>query len=112
MPLAVYTSTVNYRGDDRLDITAAGQDPLGKYFAPTWEMVHEYRRGQVTAEEYTTRYLDRMRESYKAHRWAWQTLLARERVVLVCYCRPGAFCHRRLLARFLTVFGAADHGEL
>jgi uncharacterized protein YeaO (DUF488 family) len=49
-------------------------------------------------DEYQVRYLAEMRRSYRTQRAAWDALLAREAVTLVCYCVDAARCHRRLLA--------------
>ncbi len=46
------------------------------------------------------------------HRNAWDRLLVRRRVVLLCYCETRALCHRRLLAEILVRMGAVDAGEL
>lgn len=44
---------------------------------------------------------------------AWRRLLARERVVLVCFCADPARCHRAILrAGILPALGAVDGGEL
>lgn len=37
------TAQYRYSGNDRLDITVKGNDPIGKIFAPTWEMVRLYK---------------------------------------------------------------------
>ena len=113
--LHVYTSTYRYpMGADRLDITVKGQDPIGKHFAPTWELVRRFKDKQhpLDEESYTREYRKLMRRSYVEHRHIWDELLARDRVVLVCFCRPGAFCHRLLLAGFLEQCGAKYEGEI
>lgn len=62
--------------------------------------------------QYEPAYLAEMRESYRVNRQAWNALLARERVVLVCYCVDSERCHRTLLGqRILTAFGAVYEGE-
>lgn len=60
---------------------------------------------------YVPAYTAEMRGSYREHRSAWDALLARERVTLVCYCVDPERCHRRLLAGFLVKLGAVDCGE-
>jgi len=61
---------------------------------------------------YRSRYEEAMRISYKERRQVWDRLLARERVVLVCYCTDPERCHRRVLANILAKLGAVDCGEL
>lgn len=110
--LEVYTSTIRYRGPDRLDISIKSGS---KVFAPTWNMVMEVK-SQVDCvkaqEEYTKTYLKMMKESFCNHPKEWDSLFERERVVLCCYCRPGEVCHRTILARFLVKLGAKYMGEI
>ena len=68
---------------------------------------------------YARLYRDEMLASYKRHRPAWDALLAREHVTLVCFCpdrAPGQrqrhTCHRGHLAGFMTRLGAVDGGEV
>jgi len=61
---------------------------------------------------YAPRFVDEMRKSYRAHRAAWDALLARPRVVLACTCTDPAHCHRALLAGILGQLGAEICGEL
>lgn len=114
----VYTAHRSYRGADRLDITLAAQDPVGRHFAPAPEdfRVFHARRvaGTATAadwEVYCAAYAAHMRASAQAHPEVWAELLARPRVTLVCACPRGVPCHRRELARMLVGLGASDGGE-
>lgn len=62
---------------------------------------------------YEPRYIEEMRASWVRKRAAWDALLARNHVVLTCYCAPpapgepesGLRCHRRLLAEILLKVG-------
>lgn len=116
--LTVFTSQLSYRGPDRLDITAKTGvrsrlgSVTGSTFAPPWDLVMGYKQGRVTQEEYIARYTELMRESYRRYRSQWDELLSMERVVLVCYCPAGSFCHRLLLAELLAKCGAAYEGEI
>lgn len=79
-----------------------------------WALAEEAARivGEAWAV-YEPAYLAEMRVSYRENRAAWDALLARRRVVLVCYCPTRERCHRGLLAgRILPAFGATDHGEI
>jgi hypothetical protein len=60
---------------------------------------------------YVEAYRSEMRESYRTQRAAWDALLARESVTLVCYCTDAARCHRTLLAGILAKLGATVAGE-
>lgn len=112
--LRVYTSQVGrYRGPDGLDTTIKSSSGIGRVFAPpSWGMVMGLKRGRVSWEAYTGWYLGHLRRMREERRDAFEALLARDRVVLLCYCRPGERCHRRLLAQVLAQEGAQDAGEI
>lgn len=106
--MLTYTSTYNYKGKDRLDITVKGSTPFGKYFAPTWTMVNLFKNGVMSEKEYTRAYiiiLDRVPEII------WKKLLEKDKITLVCFCKPDSFCHRFLLAKELEKRGAIYKGE-
>jgi len=96
---------------DLLDITVKGWSPLGRVFAPTWDMVMAHKRDKNDAV-YTEQYHDMMVKSYYANQDKWLWVLAQPRIVLACFCRAGDFCHRKLLAQYLTHLGANYKGEL
>ena len=48
-----------------LDTTAKAKGGQGKLFAPTWKMVMASKKGEITWDEYTKRYLDLMRKRYR-----------------------------------------------
>lgn len=48
----------------------------------------------------------------ECHREAWDRLLKRKRITLLCYCDGREFCHRGLLVQILVKMGAKDMGEL
>lgn len=100
--LEIYTSTIRYGGPDRLDVTVKSAGELGRAFAPAWDIVRGYQEGRISEEKYARRYRRMMLGSFKTNRAAWERVAAMDRVVLCCYCRPGAFCHRRLLAEYLA----------
>lgn len=87
-----------------VDVTRKSGRGLGLLFAPTWDMVMQHKKGCMTDEEYTERYLALLekvpREAIdKLHQHGlWNGGL----LVLYCYCRDGLFCHTYLLLSFLT----------
>lgn len=118
--LAVYTARVTYDGPGRLDITRKSAGPDGLPFAPSWDILGPMLRarkrengpaGVLLWPEYVEDYTAEMRASYRQHRAAWDALLARAEVTLVCYCNDPAHCHRTLLAGILAKLGAAARGE-
>jgi uncharacterized protein YeaO (DUF488 family) len=130
-PLRVHTARISYRGEDRLDVTAKSAAADAKAFAPTWPLVNWGLKMREEAKKkaaygdpnaasfeewhwklYVMRYTEQMRYSYATRRPAWDALLKREHVVLVCYCAEPLHCHRRVLADVLVTLGAHDLGEL
>lgn len=107
----LYTAQYKYSGDDRLDITVKGKDPIGKIFAPTWKMVMGSKEGQISWGQYKDMYRQLMRESYRQHQDIWNEVLNRDEVTLVCFCGPGTDCHRYLLAEYMVKLGVAYMGE-
>jgi len=109
MTLKVYTSQFKYNGENRFDITVKSGYQM---FAPTWPMVMDYKSGKIIKEEYIELYLEKMRRSYQNHRDVWEWLLKQDKVVLVCFCKAGDFCHRLLLSDLLVKLGAEYLGEI
>jgi hypothetical protein len=64
-------------------------------------------------ERYRPAFVAEMRSSYRDDRAAWDALLARDRVVLCCFCKYAHRCHRFLLrTEILPKLGAVDGGEI
>lgn len=106
--LQVYTSHSSYKGSDRLDITVKSGD---RAFAPTWDLVMSFKKRQISQDEFKDMYYQLMRKSYIQNRPRWDDLLSQSEVTLVCYCPPGQFCHRFVLAEILKKIGAQYKGE-
>ena len=111
----VWTAQYSYRGPDRVDITTRKTHVHGQWFAPIWgTIVAPYRKGVIDEAEYTERYMKHMKLSIQFHWEAWEWVLMQPQVTLVCFCKSGAFCHRRILVEQLLVkrwFDATDKGE-
>lgn len=118
--LIVRTARISSGDPDRLDVTRQSGSELGKVFAPSWMLLRPFlakRKADLLTErdwlDYVARYTDEMRTSFRRHGDAWESLLARERVVLVCFCTDPERCHRTVLGRdILTKLGAGFAGEL
>ena len=79
---------------DRLGITYT----TCKKLQPDWStMVGPYKEGRLTAEEYTKRYMVQL-EKLDPHELVGELGLD---AVLVCYEKPGEFCHRHIVATWL-----------
>jgi Protein of unknown function, DUF488 len=69
--------------------------------APTWELVKKYKYSGQDEQLYTDGY-----RRLLAGRWsqvkAWlDSLRTDEDITLMCFCREGWFCHRKLLAKMI-----------
>lgn len=117
MPLAVWTARISTKDSDAFDVTRKSGNPT---FAPSWKilgpMLDIRRVGRKATEEewrnYARDYFEEMRASYRSDPTPWKTLLAKERVVLTCYCTNAFRCHRTLLGKFLVKLGAEFFGEV
>ena len=89
-----------------LDATVKTGD---KIFAPSWEIVTDVKSGRITEEEYTRRYTEQMRISYKLHKFHWLEQLKQEHFAIACFCTPGDFCHRHILAKMFESAGNANN---
>ena len=74
------------------DITAKSGD---RDFAPTWENLMEYKRGEMDMEEYGLRYLGKLDQLPDS---AWEKIKEHKRVAFACYCAAGEFCHRHIFS--------------
>jgi uncharacterized protein YeaO (DUF488 family) len=75
-------------------------------FAPSWELLMEYKHGWISWGQYTQRYLDEMRAGYRADPQSFHRMAQRlDEVEFVCWCgrKRGndLRCHRFLLRGIL-----------
>lgn len=101
----IYTDIYWSKDKDRYDITVKGGTSI---FAPSWKMVMDYRRGLITEDEYKEEYLELLRtklfnkECMLVVPDELKMLMDKPRIVLVCFCKKAEFCHRVLLAEYLS----------
>jgi uncharacterized protein YeaO (DUF488 family) len=74
-------------------------------FAPSEQLLSEYKSGSLSWKAYEERYLSEMRALYRKSPQPFMDLLRREAVTLVCYEAQPDRCHRRLLAELLAKIG-------
>ena len=110
MPI-IYTAQYHYSGPDRLDITVKGGDPIGRVFAPTWDMVNGIKKGTLSEAEYEKMYWAMMAESRNHHPGTWQQVWEMSEVTFVCFCPKNAFCHRNVLKDIFVAMGCQYGGE-
>ena len=90
------------QGIEILDITA--KNKINEHFAPFYKDVMEYKNGQINEEEYTQRYMSKMRLSLRQNPALWMKLKEYENVAITCFCPAGDFCHRILFSNIMTLY--------
>jgi hypothetical protein len=87
-------------------------------FAPLMHNVMAYKSGQLSEEQYTALYLEKMAQSKIINSRTWAFLDHYPKLAIACYCPAGVFCHRHLFKKLaiehltnqnITVI---DRGEL
>jgi len=127
----VWTARIGTTSDPcALNIARTGGDPLGALFAPSMALLapeiaarkaDKVRGGaaavlegmQARWPQYREAYLVEMRASYRERRRTWESVLARPKVILLCFCVSPEHCHRTVLAAdVFAKLGARHEGEL
>jgi len=104
MNTSYYSSPKIIQGDPRL-VSISKKTPesfvvkvIYKPLCPSWNLVMSYKSGQITKEEYTTRYYDEILNNLDPAK-TYQEL--GEDSILLCWERSGYFCHRHIVAKWL-----------
>lgn len=73
--------------------------PEYQTFAPRYEFLTSYKNGVIDKDEYTVEFKRLVLDELNA-KDVWDEIVTRygEDVTLLCYEKPGEFCHRRLVA--------------
>jgi hypothetical protein len=85
--------------------------------APTWDMVNEYKKTK-DAWTYTMKYyatiIKRIYSEPNMNKSAFDSIvIGKDKIMLVCFCPAGEFCHRILAARLLENMGYGTYvGEI
>jgi uncharacterized protein YeaO (DUF488 family) len=119
--LRIFTAHRNFHHRHALDCTRGNVEEaerrgksagLGGVLAPSRELLN-WGLGEIGKErlpkdaarvfpEYQERYRAEMRLSYQRHPTEWAALLARNVLILTCYCKMPAWCHRTVAAELLV----------
>ncbi len=110
--MEIWTSTIRYKGSDKADVTRKFATGYCEALAPPWALINDLRYGRITEQEYESRYMDRLENEVPI---AFPELLMIDykkkygSITLCCFCKPGAFCHRVLLAKWLESMCFGDY---
>lgn len=70
--------------------------------APTWSIVHKYKKGRITEEEYKIEYLDLLKKRNLTPAKIVDKIP--ENSILLCYEKSSDFCHRHILASYIQEY--------
>ena len=101
----IYTS--NYarsgRNSHAVSISASAPDYYaGEHISslvPTWHMIREYKSGRMSKEEYSQLYIALMKARNGTAEEIYNSIP--HKTIMLCYEKPGDFCHRRVLADWI-----------
>ncbi len=82
--------------------------------APDWNtLLKPYKDGAIDNREYTKRYLKQLNDNKTKVINEYRIIKNKYKdAVLVCWCKKGNFCHRRILANWLEEQGFDKIEEL
>ena len=98
------TGNFSYDGNHKNAVSVALYPPawfkgqIFKELAPTGDMIRGKHDKSMSNGEYEKKYFDLLKKRNITPKKIVEEL--GENAVLLCWCKKGAFCHRRLLARW------------
>jgi hypothetical protein len=109
----VGTARIDYQsrvGQRVLNTTVKSGTGIGAVFAPTWKMVMQSKRHEITWDEYREQYTALMRQRYADNQAAFLQALSSDEVIVCCYCKDTyattKHCHRYILVEILEKVAA------
>jgi uncharacterized protein YeaO (DUF488 family) len=107
------TARIDYRGcagQRVLNTTIKSGTGLGAVFAPTWKMVMQSKRGEITWDAYHKQYIGLMRLRYQTDPLPFLEALSSDELIVCCYCQDTQattkHCHRYILVEILQKVAA------
>lgn len=112
----VATARIDYHGcaEQRvLNTTVKSGTGLGAVFAPTWDMVMQSKRNEISWDEYRQLYTELMRTRFAKHRDEFLEALNSVELIVCCYCKDThattRHCHRYILVEILEKIAQHYH---
>jgi hypothetical protein len=109
----VGTARIDYQGhvgQRVLNTTVKSGTGIGAVFAPTWKMVMQSKRHEITWDEYREQYTTLMRQRYADNQAAFLQTLSSDELIVCCYCKDTyattKHCHRYILVEILEKVAA------
>jgi len=101
----IYTSYYgrNESHENAISISASApksfKGPHMTVLAPSWELLNGYKDGKITKAQYATKYIELLESRKLTPQIVYDSISNGS--ILLCYEKPGDFCHRRILAEWL-----------
>ena len=101
----LYRGQVGRSEEEGVDVSQKSAGPIGRPFAPPWDLVMGSKRGEIDWSTYRSRYFQQLFHNQSApvfRLWEEGVRLGGELAVL-CYCpMSNSYCHTVLLIQWLT----------
>lgn len=69
--------------------------------APSWDLLERYKKGEMTKMQYADEYITLLESRNLTPQIIYDSIP--HAAILLCYEKPGEFCHRRVLAEWLEI---------
>lgn len=112
----IFTSNYARHGTDPNAVAISARPPewyTGKQYlalAPSWDLLRQVKRGEITDEQYAQRYLELLEQRNLTPQQVLNDV--GKGAILLCYEAPGDFCHRRVVAEWIQVHTNVEVPEL
>lgn len=106
-----YLARLNlYLKNDLTPITICGKAPIWyngaqyKKLAPSWEIYDNYKKGKYSVDDYTEHFLKERLSCLDKEKVVADLINLSENkdIILLCYEKNGKFCHRHIVAKWLS----------
>lgn len=107
----IYTGYYNkleyYKQNGLTPISIAGGAPdffdgiEWRFFAPSLDIFSQWKSGKITDEQYIARFVPERLEKLDKSKIR-ELLLSVKNPILLCYEKPGDFCHRHIVADWIS----------
>ena len=109
MDIVIYTSYFGNIKNVKYPVAICGKSPewyTGPKFtalAPKYDFYIDYKNGKIDEAGYTEQFYSRILSQFDPMGLVNQLMHQfGNQIALLCYEKPGDFCHRRLVADFIT----------
>lgn len=101
-----FAKTKKYMEVGLTPVSIAGKSPNffngieWKFFAPSWGIYSKWKNGEICNAEFVNRFIPERLEILNKEELKGKLLTAGD-IILLCYEKPGSFCHRHIVADWI-----------